>query len=312
MLRFALRRSAQALLTILAATFVVFTMLYVLPGDPIRALFGFRPPPPQVLEELKRSYGLDQSYAVQYVRYLGRLVQGDLGRSFFGRPVEALLVPAIPRTLALLGGTVVLEAAIASLVGLASLTGLGGRRDRLAHLGGLLVASIPVVVVAFLMQAILAGWLGLLPLTARNSDMGDPAGFLLPVLAMAAWFGAVLLRQLRADVGRTVHEPYIRTAHAKGLSPGRVNAVHALRPAAGPTLNLAGAQVGELLGALIIIEGVFHVGGVGSVIYTALENRDQAVILGGVTAMLIAVIVATALVDIASAALDPRLRAARD
>lgn len=308
MMRFALRRSAQAVLTVLAATVVVFTILYVLPGDPIRALFGFRPPPPQVLEELKASYGLDQPYVVQYWRYLGRLVRGDLGRSFMGREVIDILAPAIPRTLVLLGGTLLIELSAVTLLGIATVAGSGGRRDRLAHVLGLVVASLPVVVIAFASQAVLGRWLGILPPEVGSATVRDVGRWILPASVLALWFGAVLLRQLRSDVAGVRNEPYLRTARAKGLSFRRVSTVHALRPAAGPTLNLAGAQVGELLGALIIVEGVFDVGGVGTVVYEALQQRDQATILGAVTAMLIVVIVTTAVVDLLSGVLDPRLR----
>lgn len=307
-MRFVVRRSAQAVLTILAATVVVFTILYVLPGDPIRALFGFRPPPPQVLEDLKRSYGLDRSYVEQYLRYLGRLLTGDLGISFRGRRVADILAPAIPRTLMLLAGTAILEAIFATAVGLISLARIGGRAELWSRLGGVLIMSIPVLVIATLSQAVLGIWLGVLPAKTRDVPITDITHWVLPMAALALWFGSVLLRQIRSDVASQLHEPYIKTAHAKGLTVGRIRTVHALRPAAGPTLNLAGAQVGELLGALIIVEGIFEVGGLGSVVYEAILSRDQSVVLGAVTAMLIAVIVATAAVDILSGVLDPRIR----
>lgn len=302
------RRLAQAAATVLVATAIFFAMMYVLPGDPIRAIFGFRPPSPDVLRGLRESYGLDESYAVQYLRYLGRLLHGDLGVSFYGRSVSGILAPAVPRTLVLLGAVLTLEAAfVAVAVTIRARRGVG-LAHRLSRWSTLLLVGIPVLVLAHLLQQVLGVHLGWLPRWVDFAGQDDWTSWVLPVVTLAAWFGAVLTRQTHDALERELRQPHVRTATAKGLTPARTILVHGLRPAAAPTIHLAGAQVGELLAALVIVESIFQVGGVGSVLYTAIQRHDQAVVVGSATAILIVVVIATAVVDVVAAALDPRQR----
>ncbi len=305
-MRWVARRSLQAVATLLAASALFFTAMFILPGDPIRAIFGVRPPPPAVLRDLRAAYGLDQGYLVQYLRYLGRLLHGDLGVSYYGREVTQLMLPAIPRSLTLLGGTLVTEL---GLVTAAIVVGSRGVRwqDRLVRWTTLGLAAIPVVVLGYLLQAVLAVQLGWLPRSVGFAAQGWTT-WVLPVATLALWFGAVLARQVRDDLDRERHEPHVRTATAKGLSRQRVTLVHTLRPAIAPSIHLAGAQVGQLIASLIVVEGIFDVGGVGTVLWNALQRQDRAVVVGATTALVAVVVVATAVVDLVAAAVDPRQR----
>ncbi|SHG20009.1 oligopeptide transport system permease protein [Geodermatophilus nigrescens] len=311
-LAFAVRRSGQALVSIWAAVTLVFVAVTQLPGDPVRALFGFRPPPPELYARIRSDYSLDEPVAVQYGRYLRDLLTGDWGRGLPSLRGDAVVPgPAVldvvavtaPVSAVLLGGAVLVQLVVGVVAG-ALATGGRWTGTGVYAVATLLVGT-PVVVAAYLLRFVFVSELGWAPVNGRT---GEPAAYLLPVLALAALSTGYVALIARVEVGETLRSPFVLAARGRGLPPWRVVGVHALRPALTPVVTYVAANLGQLFVGLIVVEGVFGMPGVGGAILGAIQGRDRAMLVGLTTVVIAAVIVANALADVAAAAVDPRVR----
>ncbi|MGY1782774.1 ABC transporter permease [Geodermatophilus sp. SYSU D01036] len=312
MVAFVARRAGQMLLSLWAAVTLVFVAVTQLPGDPVRALFGFQPPPPALYARIRSEYRLDEPLPVQYGLYLRDLLTGDWGRGLPSLRGDAVVPgPAVldvvaataPVSAALLAGAVVVQLGVGVVAGALATSG------RWTGTGVYAVATVlvgtPVVVAAYLLRFVFVSELGWAPFNGRT---GEPAAYILPVLALAALSTGYVALITRAEVGDTLRAPFVQAARGRGLSPSRVVGVHALRPALTPVVTFVAANLGQLVVGLIVVEGVFGMPGVGAAILGAIEAHDRALLVGLTTVVIGAVIVANAVADVVAAAVDPRIR----
>jgi oligopeptide transport system permease protein len=301
---------------------VVLTLLWVavsvLPGDPVRALFGFRQPSPEAYARVQEQLRLDRPLLEQYLLHLRDVALLDLGRTFprdpFGRPepgveVWTLVRAAGPTSAVLLAGALVVQAVVGITAGALSAARAGTAVGRSVDALALLAVATPVLVAAYVSRTVFGVQLRVLPVSGVAVGW---TGYVLPVLSLAALSTGYLALLLKGELLVALRAPYTAAARARGLGPFRVTAVHAMRPSLIPVATFLAANVGQLVTGLIVVEGVFRVPGVGGLLFTAIADRDRSLVVGIVTFVAVLVIVANAVADVVVAALDPRLRSAQD
>jgi peptide/nickel transport system permease protein len=316
MLSFLLRRIAAVLPVLLVVSLVVFLILRLAPGDPAAAIAGNNATNEDIAQ-IRTQLGLDSSIPVQYGIWIGRVLQGDLGYSFYlSKPVTELIAQRIEPTLALAVGTVILAVLVAVPLGTLAAWRLGGWLDRL--LSGFAVAgfSIPVFVIGYLLIYLFAIRLEWLPVQGYKSLLGaSGAGpwawmrqLILPWMTLAMIYVALIARVTRASVSEALTEDYIRTARAKGLTERAVLLHHALVNAAVPIVTVIGIGIALLIGGVVVTETVFAIPGLGSLTVDAVLNRDFPVIQGLVLLFSVSYVMVNLLVDLSYLFLDPRIR----
>jgi oligopeptide transport system permease protein len=243
---------------------------------------------------------------VQYLRYLGGVLHGDLGRSYSGLPVREVLAHAFPVTIRLALIALVIEAVLG--IGFGVIAGLrtGGLFDSTVLITGLIIIAIPIFVLGFLAQYIFGVRLGITPVTVgERSTFGR---LLLPGIVLGSVSFAYVVRLTRSAVAANAHADYVRTATAKGLSRPRVVTVHILRNSLIPVVTFLGADLGALMGGAIVTEGIFNIHGVGGVLYQAVTRQEAPTVVSIVTVLVMIYLITNLMVDLLYAALDPRIR----
>lgn len=315
--RYIAGRAAQAAVTLLVALTLIWVAVSVLPGDPVRALFGFRQPTPEAYARVQQQLHLDEPLLMQYLLYLRDLLTFDLGESFprdpFGRPepgapVTALIRATLPTSAVVLAGALVVQLLVGVVAGALSAARAGTHLGRLVDLTALLLVSTPVLVAAYVSRTVFGVGLGWLPVSGTGS--GWPESYVLPVLSLAALSTGYITLLLKGEMALALRASYTHAARARGIPDWRITAVHALRPSLIPVATFLAANLGQLLTGLIIVEGVFRVPGVGGLLFGAIAARDRSIVVGVVTFVAVTVIVANAVADVVVAALDPRIRLA--
>ncbi|UIP59089.1 ABC transporter permease [Agromyces marinus] len=303
------RRLLQAIPVLLGTTFLIYFMVFAMPGDPVVALFGDKTPPPAVLEAVRERYNLDKPFIVQYLLFLGGIFQGDLGVSFSGQPVSEILADTFPVTLrlALLSTLFLMVGGI--LTGLISGLRKGGIFDASALVVSLILISLPIFVIGFVAQFIFAIQLGWFRTTVGP---GAPwADLVLPAIVLAAGSYAQIVRLTRASVIETDGQDFVRTAASKGLSRRRIVPVHILRNSLIPVVTFIAVDFGVLMVGATVTEGIFNVPGVGRTLYQAIIRGEGPTVVSFVTVMVLIYLVINLLVDLLYAVLDPRIRYAK-
>jgi peptide/nickel transport system permease protein len=309
-LLFTLRRVLLTIPVLFVMSIVVFLMIRLIPGDPVRTMLGFRATEENVIE-IRRQLGLDQSLFVQYTDWAGALLQGDLGVDIVSKASLAeLLAQRLPVTLELAG----LSMLIAVLVGvpLGVLAANGSRWVKRLTEGFVIFGiSIPDFWLGIMLVLVFAGTLMILPPSGYVPFAVDPAEnlryMILPVMTLAVGEAAYILRTTRSSVASIMERPFITFLRAKGLRTNRIVLGHALRNA-GPTIvTVIGIQVGVLLGGAIVIETLFALPGVGRLIVTAINQRNYPTVQVGVLAIATIFILISLLTDLIVARLDPRI-----
>ncbi|MFD6884273.1 ABC transporter permease [Rhodococcus sp. NPDC060084] len=303
--RFITRRLLLTIPVLIGASFLIFAMVYALPGDPIRALAGDRPLAPAVMAQLRAQYNLDDPFFVQYIKYVGGLLQGDFGSDFSGRPVLDTIAQRLPVTMQLTAVAVAFEVVIGITAGVLAALRRNSFFDNLVLVSSTLLVSVPVFVLGFVSQYVLGYKLGLFPIAGINNGWYS---FLLPGLVLASLSMAYVARLTRTAVSESMAADYIRTARAKGVGYRRIVVRHALRNSLIPVVTFIGADIGALLGGAIITESVFNIPGLGRAIFDAVQNQEGAVVVGIVTLMVFFYIFFNLVVDVLYAFLDPRIR----
>jgi oligopeptide transport system permease protein len=300
------RRIAIMVPVFLGATLLIYGMVFLLPGDPVAAMAGDRPLTSSAAAALRARYHLDDPFIVQYLRYLGGILHGDLGRSYSGLPVSSVLAHAFPVTIRLALIAVAVEAVLG--IGFGVLAGLrqGSFFDSTVLLTGLVIIAIPVFVLGFLAQFVFGVRLGIAPVTVGPSSTF--ARLLLPGIVLGSVSFAYVVRLTRSAVAANAHADYVRTATAKGLSRPRVVMVHILRNSLIPVVTFLGADLGSLMGGAIVTEGIFNIHGVGGVLFQAVTRQEAPTVVSIVTVLVLIYLVANLMVDLLYAALDPRIR----
>ncbi len=313
MTSFLAKRLVSGLATLLLASLVVFSVMEILPGDPAQLMLGMNANE-QALQALRQQMGLDQPAVIRYFTWIGGLFVGDFGRSFtYSSPVIELIGERAIVSLPLALISLTLSTVIAIPVGMFA----AARRGRIGDTAVMGVTQIGVAVpnfwFALLLVYVFAVWLRLVPAGGFPGWGGGlwPGlkALILPSIALALPQAAILSRVTRSAMLEVLGEDYIRTARAKGMPRRYVLWRHALRNALIPVLTIMGLQFAFLLAGTIIIENVFYLPGLGRLVFQSITQRDLIVVEGVVMLLVASVVIVNLIVDLAYAAVDPRLRA---
>ncbi|MBT9254124.1 ABC transporter permease [Phycicoccus sp. MAQZ13P-2] len=300
------RRILQMIPVILGATFLIFAMVFALPGDPVAGKCGERPCSAAYRAAFIEKYNLDDPLPVQYGKYVLNLAKGDLGTTASDTPVADQLKLRVPVTAKLALMAVAFEALVGILAGV--LTGIrkGGFLDNLVLVSTLVLISIPIFVIGNVAQLYLGVKFGLFPVTVTSSN---PTFYelLLPALVLGSLSVAYVARLMRTNLVENLRSDYVRTAISKGLTKRRAYGLHALRNSLIPVVTFIGFDFGALLGGAVVTEGIFNIPGVGGYIFRAIRVRDGASVVGSVTFLVIVYLVVNLLVDLLYGLLDPRI-----
>ena len=301
-----LRRILQAIPVFFGTTFLIYFMVFAMPGDPIIALFGDKTPNPAVVAQIRAQYNLDQPFIVQYFLYIGGIFRGDLGTAFNGEAVSTILARTFPVTLRLAILALIFQSVAGILVGLVSGLRKGKLFDSSALVVSLILISLPIFVIAFVAQYVFGVQLGWARATV---GAGAPIqDLILPALVLASVSFAQIVRLTRSSVIETAGLDFVRTAYSKGLSKRRIVPVHILRNSLIPVVTYAATDFGVLLVGATVTEGIFNVPGVGRTLYQAIIRGEGPTVVSFVTVMVLIYLVVNLVVDLLYGLLDPRIR----
>jgi len=303
--KYVIRRLLQMIPVILGATFLIFAMVFALPGDPTAGKCGERPCSDAYVAKFRAEHNLDDPLLVQYGKYLGNLAQGDFGTNSFGNKVSDELLQRYPTTAKLALVAIAFEIIIGITVGVFAGIRKGGLLDSTVMLATLVFISIPIIVIGPVAQIIFAinlGWFR--PTVSSAAPFSE---LLLPGMVLALLSVAYVARLTRTNLVENLRSDYARTAIAKGLTRQRAIGVHTLRNSLIPVVTFIGADFGGLLGGAIVTERIFNIQGVGNMIFTGISNRDGLSVVGAVTVLVFVFLVVNLLVDLLYGVLDPRI-----
>ncbi|MDQ0277268.1 oligopeptide transport system permease protein [Arthrobacter silviterrae] len=306
MVMFTLRRFLQLIPVFFGATLLVYFLVFATPGDPIAALSGGKPMAPAVQAALRAQYNLDQPFWIQYGLYLKNLVTLNLGQTFSGQDVSAVIGRAYPVTARLAFMALAIEAIFGVLFGVIAGLRKGKLFDATVLVASLVVIAVPTFVLGFVLQLVIGVQLGWARPTVSGAAPWNE--LILPALVLGLVSLAYVIRLTRASISENMNADYVRTATAKGLSRGRVVLVHILRNSLIPVVTFLGADLGSLMGGAIVTEGIFNVPGVGNLLYKAILKGESATVVAVVGILVIVFVVANLVVDLLYAWLDPRIR----
>jgi peptide/nickel transport system permease protein len=315
MAAYMLRRVLLLFPLMIGLSILMFTLIHAAPGDPILALVGPQAATnPQILEQARENYGLNDPLPVQYLNWLGKVLRGDLGRSysFNNTPVLDLIAERTWATIQLQGTALLLALMIAIPVGIVSATRQYSKIDNAVTVGSFVGLALPSFWIALLLQMWIGVNLGWLPvLSAGQSDYAWPERlkfFILPVTVAALPSIAYFARFMRSAMLDVIGQDYVRVAQAKGLAPRPVLYGHALRNALIPMVTVIGLQLPQILSGTVIIEQIFAWPGLGDLAFNAITRRDYPVILGVTLVAGFAVMVASVITDFVYVLIDPRVK----
>jgi peptide/nickel transport system permease protein len=311
-LEFLAQRAFVSAVTLFLITVIVFTGVRLIPGDPARVMAGTEADEAG-LEEVREKYGLKDPIPLQYARWLGLLLTGDLGESIRTRePVTRILAIKLPITLQLAGAALLVALAIALPTGVLAAVRRNTVWDYLASGLSLFGVSIPNFWLGIMLILLLSVRLGWLPASGFVPLFEDPVAnarrMLMPALVLGTALAAVLMRQTRNSMIEVLGADYIRTARSKGLHPRVVVLRHAIRNGLIPVITILGLQLGALIGGAVVTEQIFVVPGFGRLIVEAVFTRDYPLVQGVVLITASAYVGINLLVDVAYSLLDPRIR----
>lgn len=304
MTAYLLRRLVGAIGVIWGVATISFVMVFLMPGDAARMYAGPRAPE-ETVQRIRELWGLDQPLPVQYVRYMGRAIQGDLGQSTRDkRQVLQAVIERLPATAQLALAGLFVELAIGLPLGIIAALRPGSWVDQLTTVIALIGISLPQFALGLVALYVFGFLIPIFPL----GGYGTPLHLILPALVLGVGGTAFYSRVLRNSILEIMGEDYVRTARAKGLTPMVVLTRHIMRNAIMPVVTLAGLDLATLLGGVVVIEAVFGWPGVGLQAWTAIRNQDTPMIMGTVLFASIAVVFMNLFVDLFYVALDPRIR----
>jgi peptide/nickel transport system permease protein len=301
--------------TLIGISILVFAINYLIPGDPALIMAGSEATP-EVVASLRQQWGLDQPVYIRYLAWLGNMLTGNLGDSYFSRQTVTQLVGnALPVTVELAILSLLVAVLIAVPTGIVSAVKAGSWFDLAAAAFAFIGLSIPSFWLGIVLIYIFAVYLQVLPaggFTPLSNGIGaNLQSMILPAIALGTFASTQLMRYLRASLLDVLHADYIRTARAKGLREQSVLLAHAVRNALIPFTTVLGVQMGYLLGGTVIAESVFALPGIGRLVLTAVLNRDYQVATGIIFLIAASFVLINLVVDLLYPALDPRVRLAR-
>jgi peptide/nickel transport system permease protein len=310
---FILRRLLQMLVVLFIVSLIAFSLLHIIPGDPVLTMLGNEASLVQI-ENTRRELGLDQPPPLQYARWFGNLLQGDFGKSiaYRGEPVASLIATRLPVTFHLGLVAFLLSALLGIPAGILSAVRRGSWLDTLLTLVSNLGMAIPIFWLGILGIYVFALQLAWLPVQGYTSPLENfwlnTRQLIMPALCLAVTPLAALTRLTRSSMLEVMRQDYIRTAHAKGLRERVVLARHALKNAIIPIVTLLGLQLRNLVGGSVLVEQVFNIPGMGRLMVSSVFNKDFVVVQGGVIMLALVVMLSNLIVDISYGYLDPRIR----
>ena len=304
MTAYLIRRLGQAIPIAFLVASLVFSLIHLIPGDPVEMMLGEGAERGDV-ERLRHELGLDRPLGVQYLSYMGGLLRGDLGSSLhFGEPVTKLLLERYPATILLALASMIVALAVALPLGVLAAYYRNSFADHLSRFFALLGVSLPNFWLGPMLILVFAIHLDLFPVSGRSG----PASLVLPAITLGTALAGLLTRMVRTSLAEELHRPYLVTAEAKGLTRSAVVLRHALRNASIPVTTVVGLQFGALLTGAIITETIFSWPGVGRMVIQAIQFRDYPLVQGGVLAISLTYVMLNLLTDLLYALLDPRIR----
>ena len=304
--KYLLRRILQMIPVVLGTTLLVYALVFALPGDPVKAMFGDKPVNDAVAAQIRAEYHLDQPFIVQYFIYLKNALTLNFGDTFAGQPVLDEITRAFPVTIRLGLMAFVFEAIFGVVFGIISGLKKGKWYDTVILIVSLLLISVPTFVTGFVMQYVFGIQWAILPVTA-----GADPGFLdllMPAMVLGSVSMAYIIRLTRSEISSNIAEDYVRTARAKGMSNGQVMLRHVLRNSLIPVVTYLGQDIGALMGGTMITEQIFNIHGIGFLTYQSILKGEANLVVSIVTLLMLIFVVCNLVVDMLYAALDPRIR----
>ena len=307
MLRYILRRLAGAAVVFTLLSFLVFSLLYLAPGDPVKILVGTRRLTPEVRQAVTARYGLDEPLVVRYWHWLTRAVTGDFGDSVrSATPVTDVLASRVSLTAWLTIGAFILAVAVGIPLGIAAARRRGSWVDRTIVGWSVVGVSAPGFALGLVLLYVFGLMLGWFPVFGEGSGLADTLWHLaLPSIALATGIGAMLVRITRAAVGAELSQDYVTFARSRGVPSRRITAMY-VRGAALPIITSAGLILGTLFGSTVLVEEAFSLPGLGQLLADSITYKDVPVVQAIALLVAFVIIGVTLIVDVAAFAVDPR------
>ena len=304
MLAYLARRLLASALILLGVSFITYFLLFVLPADPVRQIAG-RSATAETVQNIREQLGLDQPFVVQYARYLGHLLQGDLGRSYLQRSQVAELIWArLPATLLLMLGSILAELVIGLSMGVIAALRRNTGTDQTLMIASFVGVSAPQFVVGLLLLYVFAVQLQWFPI----GGYGTFAHLVLPSLTMGILGAGWYARMMRSSMIDVLQADFIRTARAKGIGRAQVIFRHALPNAILPIIAMIGIDIGIFMGGIVVVESVFGWPGIGQLAWQAIQRVDIPIIMGVTLVSAVAIVLGNLLADLVAPLIDPRIK----
>ena len=312
LLRYTLRRLVQLIPVLFGIVTLTFVMMHALPGDPVRLWLGTEPGQ-ELADELIEAHGFDRPMHEQYVDYLVRLAQGDLGQSFvYNRPVVDLMWERMEPTLVVMGLSYLVALPVAIGLGIYGAARHNRAGDHVSRFAGLAGISTPNFWLALMLIYVLSYNFDLLPATGYTSPFINPVEaavlLIMPVLTLATAQTALLMRMTRSSMIEEMREEYVETARAYGIPERRILLRHSFRNALLPLVTIVGLQVSTLLGGSVIVEEIFAIPGLGRLFFDSVIEQDYSVAVGVTLFFSTLFLIGVVLTDLAYAYIDPRIK----
>jgi peptide/nickel transport system permease protein len=303
MVVFLAKRLSQSILILFGVTLITFCLSFLMPADPVRMIAG-RSATKATVESIRKELGLDKPLPVQYYKYLSRLVQGDLGRSYRQKTqVSELIWSRLPATLLLMVGTIFFELLIGLPAGIFAATRRGKSADNWIMAISFAGVSVPQFVLGLLLLYLFAYMLPIFPL----GGYGTPWHLVLPALTLGISGGGWYSRMMRSSMVDVLRQDFIRTARSKGLTERAVVLVHALRNAVLPVIAMIGLDIGIFMAGAVVVESVYGWPGIGQMAWQAIQMVDIPVIMGVTLVAAVGIVLGNLLADLVMPFIDPRV-----
>src|SRR5215207_5394840 len=304
--RYTLRRLLQLIPVFLGTTFLIYVLVWAVPGDPLAGQCGERGCPDAFVARMEDKFHLADPVWVQYGYYLASLLRGDFGETFAGISVGELISQAYPITAKLALVAIIIEAIIGITAGVVTGMRRGGYLDYLVLVSTLFLIAIPTFVTGFVVQSLLGVEWGIISPTVPS----DPSvtDLIVPGFILASGSMATVSRLTRVSFVENRRADYVRTAVAKGLTSSRVTGVHLLRNSLIPVVTFIGIDIGNLMGGAIVTEGIFNIRGIGFMLFQAIGRKESSLVVSIVVILVIVYLFFNLVVDLLYGVLDPRIR----
>jgi peptide/nickel transport system permease protein len=301
---FLAKRLSQAILILFGVTLITFCLSFLMPADPVRMLAG-RSATQATVESIRKELGLDKPLPVQYLKYVSRLVQGDLGRSYKQKTqVSELIMSRLPATLLLMAGTIFFELLIGLPAGIYAATNRGKFADNWIMALSFAGVSIPQFVLGLLLLYLFAHIIPIFPL----GGYGSLKHLVLPALTLGISGGGWYSRMMRSSMVDVLRQDFIRTARSKGLTERTVVLVHALRNAILPVIAMVGLDIGIFMAGAVVVESVYGWPGIGQMAWQAIQMVDIPIIMGATLVAAFGIVMGNLLADLVIPFIDPRVQ----